>query len=133
MRQNTPNHSTPQFLITLVDDDASVRSSVSRLVRSHGFTCTAIESGEMALADPLIGQSDCMIMDVQLAGMDGFETRDRLQAKGMQIPTIFITAHSEFDSPEWVARMKGSRCLSKPFEERELMGAIQLLLDGRLP
>jgi|WetSurMetagenome_2_1015567.scaffolds.fasta_scaffold426531_2 FixJ family two-component response regulator len=132
MRQNTPNHSSPQIRITLIDDDASVRSSVSRLVRSHGFACTAIESGEMALADPHIAESDCMIMDVQLAGIDGFETRDRLHSKGIHIPTIFITAHSEFDSPEWVARTKGSRCLSKPFEESELMGTIRLLLDGRL-
>ncbi len=65
-----------------------------------------------------------------MAGIDGFETRDRLRAKGIHIPTLFISAHGEIDSPDWVARMKGSPCLSKPFEESALISAIRALLEA---
>jgi len=130
MESATPIRSPERVRITLIDDDASIRKGVCRLARSHGFACTALESGELALADPSLPLSQCLIMDIQLNGINGFETRDRLHAMGIRIPTVFISAHSEIASPEWVARMKGSPCLSKPFEETALISAIRALLEA---
>jgi FixJ family two-component response regulator len=114
--------------VAVVDDDASVRSGLSRLARSHGFACTTFESGEKALTAPEIGQADCIILDIRLSGIDGFETRDRLEAQGLRVPIIFITAHPDVGSPEWQRQLKGRPCFAKPFEENDLIDAIQRTL-----
>jgi FixJ family two-component response regulator len=114
--------------IAVVDDHSSVRNAVSRLARSHGFECTAYDSGESVIAAPAMLDVDCLILDVQLSGMDGFETRDLLRARGFESAIIFITAHPELQSPEWQRLLKGSPCFSKPFEETDLIGAICRML-----
>ncbi len=119
--------------VAVVDDDASVRSGISRLARSHGFVCAAFESGEKALSAPEIGEADCLILDIQLSGIDGFETRDRLEAQGLRRPIIFITAHPEISSPEWQRQLKGRPCLAKPFEEDDLIAAIHRTLEMGCP
>ena len=116
--------------IALVDDDASVRRGVSRLLRSQGFVCTTFESGEDALAAPDLSRADCLILDVNLTGIDGFETRDRLEAIGLNLPVIFITALLNINTYEWRSRLHGSPCLSKPFEESELIAAIRSILGN---
>jgi len=116
--------------IDLVDDDASVRRGVSRLLRSHGFSCQTYECGEAALADPTIGLADCLILDVQLPGMDGFETRDKLRQKGLNIPILFITGHPDVESSEWLSRLGGQPFLGKPFQDVELVAMIRRLLHG---
>jgi len=114
--------------LAVVDDDPSVRRGISRLARSHGIICTTFESGESALAALDIGDSDCLILDIQLTGINGFETRDRLEARGLRLPVIFITAHPEVSSPDWQRHLKGQPCLAKPFEEGELMDTIRHML-----
>jgi FixJ family two-component response regulator len=57
----------------VVDDDASVRRGIGWLMRSHGFVCIPFESGEKAVATPEIGEADCLILDIQLSGIDGFK------------------------------------------------------------
>jgi FixJ family two-component response regulator len=116
--------------IALVDDDPSVRRGVSRLLRSRGFLCTTFESGEAALAALDSNRTDCLILDVNLTGIDGFETRDRLEAGGLKIPVIFITALLGINSYELRTRLHGSPCLGKPFEESELIGAIRSILGN---
>jgi len=120
--------------IALVDDDASIRSAVSRLLRSHGYECIAYESAESALADPALLQMSCVLIDIELFGMNGFELRDRLRDLGSPVPHIFVTAHSECDFPDWNARMGDSTCLTKPVEEHLLLSTIEeLTLPVRLP
>ncbi len=119
--------------IALVDDDASVRSAVSRLLRSHDYACKAYESAETALADPALARVDCLVLDVQLSGMDGFALRDRLLQVGIGIPCIFITAHAETDSPEWLRSVGSNLCVIKPFDESQLLSAIHETLDDRIP
>jgi FixJ family two-component response regulator len=110
--------------IAIVDDDPSVCEGLSRLARSHGIECTTFGSGEGALAFPDIGQADCLILDINLPGIDGFETRDRLEARGLQTPIIFITAHTGTGEAEWQRKLKGRHCLRKPFDESDLIDAI---------
>ena len=116
--------------LALVDDDPSIRTSVCRLARSHGLTCATFESGESALESLSIEEADCLILDIQLPGISGFETRDRLEALGIHVPVVFITAHADLESPEWTRNLKGSPCLSKPFEEDDFIGAVYLILNS---
>jgi FixJ family two-component response regulator len=113
--------------IGLVDDDASIRTAMSRLLRSHGYECVAYESAEAALADPTLSQVSCLLIDIELYGMNGFEFRDRLRDQGALVPHIFVTAHSEDDFPDWRARMGDSPCLTKPVGEGVLISAIKML------
>jgi len=86
--------------IGLVDDDISVRRAVSRLLRIHSYFCLSYDSAEAALNDPEFLQMDCIIVDVQLGGMNGFELGHRLDALQSRIPRIFITAHTSTDLPD---------------------------------
>jgi FixJ family two-component response regulator len=116
--------------IALVDDDASVRGAVSRLLRSYDYACRAYESAEAALADPELSRADCLVLDVQLSGMNGFALRDRLLRDGIRVPCLFITAHAETNSPEWIRSVGNHPCVAKPFDEAQLMAAIQSLLEN---
>lgn len=119
--------------IGLIDDDASVRSSVSRLLRSHNYSCTAYESAESALSDPGLSSLQCLVVDVQLSGMSGFALRDRLLHDGVTLPCLFITAHAETDSAEWIRSIGPTPCVIKPFDESQLLTAIDKLLEQRNP
>jgi FixJ family two-component response regulator len=108
--------------IGLVDDDSSVRRAVARLLRTNGYDCVTYDSAEVALTDPALLQMDCIIIDIQLGGMNGFEFRDRLDALGVRIPSLFITAHIGPDLP---GRLGNRVLLVKPFGEDQLIGSIK--------
>jgi FixJ family two-component response regulator len=119
--------------IALIDDDASVRSAVSRLLRSYNYSCKGYDSAESALADPHLCDMHCLVVDVQLSGMSGFALRDRLQRDGVLLPCLFITAHEETDSAEWIRSLGPNPCVIKPFDESQLLTAIDNLLDPHKP
>jgi len=104
-------------LVALVDDETSVLSAVSRLLRSHDFQCLTYNSAESALTDPKLFQAECIILDIQLPGMDGFTLRDTIRRAGSRIPCFFITAHLDVESSEWNRRIGDTPCLIKPFDE----------------
>jgi FixJ family two-component response regulator len=108
--------------IGLVDDDISVRRAVSRLLRIHSYFCLSYDSAEAALNDPEFLQMDCIIVDVQLGGMNGFELGHRLDALQSRIPRIFITAHTSTDLPDHPG---DSVLLMKPFDENQLLALIE--------
>jgi FixJ family two-component response regulator len=115
--------------IGLVDDDLSVRKAMSRLLRSRGSVCVTYESAEAALADPDLLQLHCLILDIELPEMNGFELRDHLIELGSTIPHLFLTAHTEFDFADWNTRMGDSLCLRKPVDENQLISVINELID----
>jgi len=108
--------------IGVIDDDLSVRRAVARLLRANGYRCVTYESAELALTDPALLHLNCIIIDIQLGGMDGFEFRDRLDSLGVHIPRLFITAHVGPDLP---GRLGDSVLLVKPFEEDRLIASIE--------
>jgi FixJ family two-component response regulator len=114
--------------IGLVDDDLSVRKAMSRLLRSRGSVCIAYESAEAALADPNLLLLHCLILDIELPEMNGFELRDHLIQLGSPIPHLFLTAHTESDFADWNARMGDSLCLRKPVDENQLISLINELI-----
>ena len=111
--------------IGIVDDDASVRKALARLLHAHGYECAVYESGEMALEDPELFRMQCLIVDVQLTGMDGFEFCGRIDAIGLSIPYIFITAYIDPGAPDTPDRLGEGILLIKPIDEHELLASIE--------
>jgi FixJ family two-component response regulator len=109
---------TVKIRVGLVDDDVSVRRAVSRLLRIHGYSCSSYDSAESALNDPEFLQMNCLVVDVQLGGMNGFELGHRLDELQTQIPRIFITAHMTADLPD---HPEDSVLLMKPFDDNQLL------------
>jgi FixJ family two-component response regulator len=114
--------------IGLVDDDLSVRKAMSRLLRSRGSVCVTYESAEAALADPDFLRLHCLILDIELPEMNGFELRDHLIELGSPIPHLFLTAHTESDFADWNTRMGASLFLRKPVDENQLISVIKKLI-----
>lgn len=117
--------------IGLVDDDLSVRRSVGRLLRTHGYACSTYDSGEAALADPGFLQMDCHVVDVQLGGINGVELCARIKALGPPIPHVFITALVHDNRSELDEQLQSDILLTKPFEEHQLIDSIHRVLSGR--
>ena len=104
-----------------MDDDADIRRGLAILLRSHGHTVTVFQSAEEYLAQPV--EAHCVILDIALPGMSGFELSERLKADGRSVPVVFITAHVE---PSALAAVQRTRqpLLKKPLVEDDLVDAI---------
>jgi FixJ family two-component response regulator len=111
-------------LIAIVDDDESVCRAVRRLVRSLPMDAQTFSSGQEFLdlleAMPSF-QPDCLILDVQMPGMNGLEVQDQLATSGHAIPMIFITAHDEIGVREKALAMGAIAFLRKPFNDELLI------------
>jgi FixJ family two-component response regulator len=111
-------------VIAIVDDDHSVREALTSLVRSLGYAAMAFECAEDLLKSRRRRNVSCVIADVQMPGMTGFELHSRLAASGEPIPTILITAFPDERARER-ALQAGIICyLTKPFSEDELVACI---------
>ena len=113
-------------LIAVVDDDISVRQSLEGLIRSAGMAVQAFASAEEFLNSVNGRTPDCLVLDVQLPGMNGFELLHHLVARKCKVPVIFMTAHGYDErarsgaSSAWTVAY-----LTKPFSEDELLDAVQ--------
>jgi FixJ family two-component response regulator len=111
-------------LICIVDDDRSVRRALGRLTRSFGFDVETIASGRECLDGAYIDRADCLVLDVSMPGMDGFELYALLQASGRDVPTVFISAHDDEGYGRKARSLGAAAFLSKPCDEKSLMEAI---------
>ncbi len=111
-------------LICIVDDDPSVRRALGRLVRSFGFEVELLTSGRECLDGSSIKRSACLILDVSMPDMSGFEVHALLQASGRSIPTVFISAHDNENFREMARSAGAVAFLSKPCDAESLRGAI---------
>ena len=102
-------------IVSIVDDDASVRAAMESLVRSLGFVAFAFESADDFLRVARVDDSACLITDVQMPGMSGLALQDRLIAQGRRIPIIFITAFPEETSRSRAEAAGALAFLEKPF------------------
>ena len=110
--------------IALVDDDASVRTALARLLRLADFEVSAFPSGEAFLAALDARHPDCMILDVHMAGLSGLNVQARLRAAHIKIPVVFMTAADDLALDQLVQEAGGARLLRKPFSNAELLHAI---------
>ena len=115
-------------LISIIDDDASVRVATNRLVRSLGYVAHTFASADGFLQSPHMNETACVIADVQMPGMSGIELQSHLIAQGRSVPMIFITAFPE-ESIRSRALKAGAVCfLSKPFDGTILIECIDIAL-----
>jgi FixJ family two-component response regulator len=122
-------HHVPHVpVISVVDDDASVRAATTRLLKSLGFTAHAFASANEFLQSPRLRDTSCLIADVQMPGMSGVQLQEYLIAQGHSTPIIFITAFPE-DSIREQAMNAGAICfLSKPFDGARLIECVDRAL-----
>ena len=118
-------------LVSVVDDDESVRESLPDLLRECGFAVEAFASAEAFLVSECLGQTQCLLLDIAMPGMSGLELQRELTRRRHAIPIVFITAHGdETDRPRLLAQ-GAVACLFKPFSEAALLEALQAALRGR--
>jgi FixJ family two-component response regulator len=116
-------------LISVVDDDISVRESLQCLIRSFGFAVEAYASAEEFLKSDHLRNTRCLILDVRMPGMSGLELQRRLVASHREIPVIFITAHGDGAARSQSLKDGAVDYLLKPFREEALLQAIQAALN----
>lgn len=115
-------------LIGIVDDDDSILRALRRLLGSAGFRVRTFRSGEELLDREALDEIDCLVLDIHLGGLSGFELKEKLSAGSLSIPVIFITAHDDAPTRERARLACAVGYLRKPFDERALTGAIQKAL-----
>ena len=110
--------------VFVVDDDASVRKALARLIRSAGMTARPFPTAEAFLAESHVEPASCLVLDVRLPGLNGLQLQEALNRKGYPLAIIFITGHG--DVPMSVRAMKAGAVdfLQKPFEDSDLLDAI---------
>jgi FixJ family two-component response regulator len=117
-------------VVTIVDDDQSVRDGIADLVRAMGFDAEAFERAEEFLQSGRVDATSCLITDMRMPGMTGLELHDRLIASGKTCPTIVITAFPQ-EADRARALEAGVVCfLAKPFDHRELVACIMSVLGS---
>jgi FixJ family two-component response regulator len=115
-------------LVTLVDDDESVRESLPDLLHELGFAVQVFSTAEEFLDSDFVTRTKCLILDVGMPGMSGPELQHELELRRQRIPIIFITAHKDESlRPDLIAR-GAVECLFKPFSDTALLSALRAAL-----
>ena len=112
-------------LVSVVDDDESVRESLPDLLRELGFAVQAFSSAEEFLASPAVNQSRCLILDIAMPGMSGPELQSELARSGKGVPIVFITAYADEARREELIERGAGDCLFKPFADTVLIEAVE--------
>lgn len=120
-------------VISIVDDDESVREATKGLVRSLGYVAATFESAEEFLESGRLGETSCIITDVQMRGASGVELQSRLIADGHRLPMIFVTAYPEERIRARALEAGAIGFLSKPFDDEHLIGCLDRALKHRDP
>jgi FixJ family two-component response regulator len=118
-----PDQPKARCVVVVVEDDASMSSAIERILRLAGYAPRTFDSAESMLEAGAAAGADCLIFDVHLPGLTGFELRERVARAGRLPPVIFITAYDEPESRELAARA-GAGYLVKPFPGRDLVAAV---------
>jgi FixJ family two-component response regulator len=115
-------------LVSVVDDDESIRESLPDLLKELGFAVRAFSSAEDFLASDCRDQTGCLVLDVAMPGMSGPELQLELTHRQIKIPIVFITANRDETTRLQLVERGATACLLKPFSEAELLGALNAAL-----
>ena len=118
-------------LISVVDDDDSIRESLRGLIRSVGFAVNVFASAEEFLNSDHLHNTDCLILDVRMPGMNGLELQRQLAISDRKLPVIFITAHGDEEARSRALNGGAVDYLLKPFSEEALLNAIDAALASK--
>ena len=116
-------------MISIVDDDESLREAMKSLVRSIGYRAAAFGSAEEFLDSGRVGDTSCLITDIQMPGLSGLELQARLTAEGSDVPAIFVTALREESIRERAAKGGAFGFFQKPFQEEKLVDCVGRALE----
>ena len=111
-------------LISIVDDDDSLRSSLENLIRSFGYRARGFSSAEAFLGWKQANDTACLILDVRMPGMNGLDLQSHMVRESWQLPIIFITSHADDDAHERALEAGAVAFLYKPCREEDLVNAI---------
>jgi FixJ family two-component response regulator len=118
-------------LVSVVDDDESVRESLPDLIRQFGFAAQAFSSAEAFLQSDVLNQTSCLLLDIAMPGMSGTELQKELLRRRQAIPIVFVTATDDRTLRPRVISQGAVECLFKPFSETALLDAINAALRTR--
>src|SRR6266540_3605207 len=126
-----PRANTETHKIYIVDDDDSVRKALGRLIRADGLNAEAFASGESflnALPDDARG---CVVMDIRMPGMTGYDVQQKLRTRGQTIPVIALSAQDDNDARQRARELGAVACFRKPVDDQALLDSIHWLLDAQ--
>ena len=115
-------------LVSVVDDDESVRESLPDLLRQVGFEAQAFSSPEAFLASDVVSETSCLLLDIAMPGMSGPELQQELLRRRQEIPIVFITANGDKTVRPRLLAQGAVECLFKPFSEAALLDALNAAL-----
>lgn len=119
--------------IAVIDDDHGICHAISSLVRSAGYRCATFGSAEAFLASGRLGDTDCITLDIRMPGMDGLDLQLILSQMNCDIPTVYVTATVDSAARERAIRQRAVAFLAKPFDDEDLLNAIDDALNGSGP
>lgn len=122
--------STSRGFIVIVEDDAGLNQALCRLLQAAGFHVASFESAAAALSSDLPQSADCLVLDVHLLDMTGYELRRLLAARGPSPPTIVITAHDDARTRREAVSIGAVAFLPKPFAGHALIDAVTRIIDS---
>ena len=120
---------TAKTMVAVVENDSTVCEAIARLLRAAGFRAETFFSGESFLSSETRQNAACLVLDIHLAGMSGFDVEEHLATAGSRVPVIFITADETSEVRE---RAKGTHCsalLYKPVEAEKLIPMVRLAVE----
>ena len=115
----------------MVDDDESVRESLPDLLKEFGFASRAFSSGQAFLSSDSVDETRCLILDVAMPGMSGFDLQQELNRRGRAIPIIFITGQKDEGIQKQAFQLGAIRFLFKPFSDTALLDAVNAALQAK--
>jgi len=124
----TKSMKVTRSLVSIVDDDESVRESLPDLLKEFGFAVRAFSSPEEFLASDCVGQTRCLILDIAMPGMTGPALQQELKRRRQEIPIVFITAQRDEAVRSRLLEQGAVECLFKPFSDTALLQALNVAL-----
>lgn len=115
-------------LVSIVDDDESIRESLPDLLRELGFAARSFMSAEEFLSSDCVDQTKCLILDIAMPGMTGPDLQQELEFRRRKIPVVFITARRDETVRQQVLQQGAVECLFKPFSDTALLEALNTAL-----
>jgi FixJ family two-component response regulator len=130
MESHQGRSATERPLLSIIDDDESVRESLPDLLREFGFAARAFSSAEEFLSSDSVGQTKCLILDVAMPGMTGLDLQKELRRLGQEIPVIFITAQKDETIRQQALKQGAVNFLYKPFSDTALLEALNAAVQA---
>jgi FixJ family two-component response regulator len=131
MKPKSPAEARGESIISIVDDDVSVRNSARRLLRSSGLLAESFASAEEFLRSECLEKTACLLLDVSMPRMGGLELQRRLSDLGIRIPIVFLSARASEEEERRALHAGAAAFLHKPARQEELLLAVRAAIAGR--